>query len=303
MNAPTPLPSDPVGTAAGLPETPEAPEAPEALEFAESPEAPESAGGAAAPVVVVGGCKGGAGKSLTTLAVVDFLRQRGVPLLLVETDTSNPDVWRMHRGEDGLIVAALDLDEAEGWIDLINLCDEYPERVAVINTAARNNKGVTAHGPKLNRARPELGRRLVTLWVINNQRDSVELLADYLSDLPGEVTHVVRNTFFGPPETFRAYAELPAAAEVARRGGQVLTLPRLATRAADDLYSRRLSVRRAVARGSPDALPLGNRAELECWREQVARMFEAVLPSEVDRWRDRAREHRAPPAEARRGRR
>lgn len=238
----------------------------------------------AAPMIIVAGGKGGTGKTLVSVGLVDYLRERGVPVLLVETDTSNPDVWRMHQGEDGLIAETLDLDDAEGWIDLINLCDEHPDRVVVVNTAARNDKGVTAHGPKLDRARPELGRRLLTLWVINSQRDSVELLAEYLRTLPGEVVHVIRNTFFGLPHTFRSYDTLPPRREIARRGGKVLDLDRLAGRASDDLYSRRLSVRRAVTRGSPDALPLGNRSELADWRARVGRMFDAIMPPEVDPW-------------------
>ena len=44
----------------------------------------------------VGGCKGGVGKSMVALALVDYLLQRGEPVLLIETDTSNPDVWRMY---------------------------------------------------------------------------------------------------------------------------------------------------------------------------------------------------------------
>ena len=42
----------------------------------------------------VGGCKGGVGKTMVALALVDYLLRRDWPILLVETDTSNPDVWR-----------------------------------------------------------------------------------------------------------------------------------------------------------------------------------------------------------------
>lgn len=233
----------------------------------------------------VGGCKGGVGKSMVALALVDDLLQRGERVLLIETDTANPDVWRMYAREPGVVAETLDLDldldQAEGWIDLINLCDSHPERVVVINTAARNHQGVAAHGATLNRALPELRRRLVTLWVINTQRDSLELLEDYLRSLPGTVTHVVRNTFFGSPDTFGLYPTLAVSEDIARRGGQVLTLDRLADRVSGDLYSRRLSIARAVQRGSPDALPLGNRAELERWRETVARMLAAIVPAEL----------------------
>lgn len=228
----------------------------------------------------IGGCKGGVGKSMVSLALLDYLLHRNVPVLLIDTDTSNPDVWRMYGQEAGVVPEALDLDDASGWIDLINLCEAYPDRVTVINTAARNNKGVAAHGATLQRALPALRRQWVTLWVINNQRDSVELLDDYVRALPGSVIHVVCNTFFGPRDAFRLYDTLPVAEEIARRGGRVLTLDRLASRVSDDLYSHRLSIRRALTPGTPDTLPLGNRVELQRWQETVADLFAAILPAE-----------------------
>jgi glutathione peroxidase-family protein len=36
----------------------------------------------------------------------------------------------------------IDLDEAEGWIHLVNTCDRRGDSVVVINTAARNNLAV-----------------------------------------------------------------------------------------------------------------------------------------------------------------
>ena len=234
------------------------------------------------PIFVVGGCKGGVGKSMVALALADYLLQRGEPILLLETDTANPDVWRMYAQEPGVVAEALDLDQAEGWIDLANVCDAHPERVVVLNTAARNHRGVAAHGEMLDRALPELQRRLVTFWVINTQRDSLELLEDYARLLPGAAIHVVRNTFFGTPDKFDLYPTTAVAREIARRRGKILTLKRLADRVSNELYSRRLAVAKALQRGPNARLPLGSRVELERWRAAVARMFAEVLPDELN---------------------
>ncbi len=45
-----------------------------------------------APMYYVGGSKGGIGKSMISAALIDTLEQRGEQILLVETDTANPDV-------------------------------------------------------------------------------------------------------------------------------------------------------------------------------------------------------------------
>ncbi len=237
------------------------------------------------PLFLVGGCKGGVGKSLVSLSLVDYLRERGESVLLVETDTSNPDVWRMYAEEAGVVAYTLDLDQAEGWIDLANVGDAHPERVIVVNTAARNHRGVAAHGATLNAALSELERRWITLWVINRDRDSLELLEDYLRTLNGALTHVVCNTFFGMPEQFELYHAIWAE-RIAASGGQALILPKLAARVSGDLYSKRWSIARALRKAPPGAppgtgLPIGNRAELSRWRQEVARMYDAVIPSEL----------------------
>jgi MinD superfamily P-loop ATPase len=42
----------------------------------------------------VGGSKGGVGKSMMTVATLDYLLDRKQNVVLVECDTSNPDVYK-----------------------------------------------------------------------------------------------------------------------------------------------------------------------------------------------------------------
>ena len=239
------------------------------------------------PLFLVGGSKGGVGKSMVSLSLIDYLRAQGEPVLLIETDTSNPDVWRMYaEEEDGVAVQTVNLDEADGWIMLANHCDEYPDHVAVVNTAARNNLGVAAYGEMLTGALQELERQLVTLWVINRDRDSLELLESYLHTMSGSVTHVIRNTFFGPADQFTLYQTLWSR-KIEQAGGQSLTLPKLAARVSGDLYSRRWSIARALRKAPPGAppgagLPIGNRAELSRWRQAVAKMYDPLVPAALE---------------------
>ena len=62
----------------------------------------------------IGGSKGGVGKSMMTLATIDYLIERGAKVVLVECDTSNPDVWKAYREQTE--TELIDLDEADGWI-------------------------------------------------------------------------------------------------------------------------------------------------------------------------------------------
>ena len=56
-----------------------------------------SEGNGSGHICWVGGSKGGVGKSVMTLATVDHLLEQGANVLLVEYDTSNPDVWKAYK--------------------------------------------------------------------------------------------------------------------------------------------------------------------------------------------------------------
>lgn len=78
------------------------------------------------------GDKGGTGKSMVAATLIDAFLQRGIEPLLVETDTANPDVFKSY-GER-IQCAALSLDEADGWIQLINTVDQARGVPVIVNT-------------------------------------------------------------------------------------------------------------------------------------------------------------------------
>ena len=219
----------------------------------------------------VGGSKGGVGKSLMAMATIDYLQQeRGVSVFLIEADTSNPDVWKSYK--DQVESELVNLDEADGWIQLVNLCNTRQDSVMVINTAARNNKSVSAYGLTLNNTLEELKRKLVTFWLINRQRDSLELLKEYTDAIQKAVVHVVRNGYFGQEGKFELYNGSKIRSNIEEQGGLSVTFPDLADRVSDDLYSKRMSI--AVA---AKELPIGNRAELLRWRYEVKQILEKII--------------------------
>ncbi len=217
------------------------------------------------PIYLVGGSKGGVGKSFVTLALVDYLQRADINVVLVETDTSNPDVMKAVHAE--IECASCNLDDVSGWIDLVNFCDTHRDAIVVVNTAARSQAGVQQYGGTLASALDELARRLVVLWVINRQRDSLELLLKFGATFPNAITHVVRNGYFGSPDKFTLYRDSQLRNAVEAQG-QSLDFPDLADRVADELRSQRLSVGRAA-----QTMHIGERAELLRWRAIYGTMF------------------------------
>jgi len=220
-------------------------------------------------IYMIGGSKGGVGKSLVAMALLDYLHEQSVPMLLIETDTSNPDVAKAYGAT--IKTEKVPLDAKDGWLTLIDKIEANKEATIVINSAARNNAAVTDFGAILAGALDELKRELVTLWVINRQRDSLELLREYTAVLGCGRMHVVRNTHYGTAEKFALYNDSKTRAAVEAAGGMTLDFPDLADRVSDELYTKRIRIEDAAA-----TMTIGNRAELQRWRSEYRKMFQGV---------------------------
>jgi len=220
-------------------------------------------------IFLVGGGKGGVGKSLMSMALLDFLHTMGRRPFLVETDTSVPDVFKSYGEAIG--GEPVNLDEREGWIDLVNLVESRRESTFVINTGARNQTGISNFGRTLSKALPELDRALVVFWMIDRKRESLELLADFREAIPEAEVHVVRNMYLGAEKKFELYNGSNMKAEIESRGGRSLNLPELADRVTDAMNKSRLTIERALGE-----LSLGDRMELERWRDDCKAMLSEV---------------------------
>ena len=226
-----------------------------------------------APIYYVGGCKGGVGKSHFSFALLDYLLERQTGVLLLETDTANPDVWKAHQPyeTDALVCKLANLDEAEGWIELVNFCEEHPGHIAVINSAARSNEGMERYGEMLRETLGELQRNLTAFWLINRQRDSLELLRAFHEMFPENPVHVCRNLYFGDVEKFEMYNESKIRQAVEEKG-LTLDFPKLANRVADKMNAAREPIQTILPK-----LPLGDRVELKRWRSVCVKMFDQAL--------------------------
>jgi len=166
----------------------------------------------------------------------------------------------------------VNLDEREGWIELVNLVESRPDDTVVINTGARNQTGVSNFGKTLGKALPQLGRKLVVFWLIDRKRESLELLSDFAGALPEAAIHVVRNMYLGTEKKFELYNGSRMRASIEQGGGRSLNFPEVADRVTDAMNKGRLTVEKAAKE-----LSLGDRMELERWREECKAMFAEVV--------------------------
>ena len=151
----------------------------------------------------------------------------------------------------------MNLDEREGWIELVNLVESRADSTIVINTGARNQTGVSNFGRTLSKALGELGRKLVVLWMIDRKRESLELLSDFMAAIPEAEVHVVRNLYLGSEKKFELYNGSKMKSGIEGKGKQVHQ-PAGARRSRDRRHEQgadddRESNRRAVAGRSDGA--------------------------------------------------
>jgi hypothetical protein len=224
-------------------------------------------------IYYVGGGKGGVGKSMVSLALVQYLIDKygdSKPIHLIETDESNPDVGRVYKGKIPVTNVILDEDE-KGWILMSEVIETSTDTLFVVNSAARSNMGIRKHGRNFT-AVLESGKvpyGLVTLWPMNRQKDSVNLLEDFLGYVSFGSVYPVRNCYFGEPGDFALYAKrLPESGILKSRISTTLNFPALADIIADDFYTGGRTIPETV-----DNLGAFAGQSFLSWRNQAYEMF------------------------------
>jgi hypothetical protein len=228
---------------------------------------------------LVGGGKGGVGKSLATMAALHHMEQLGLVPHLIETDTSNPDVAKAYqaapapgRSRRGTVPTELiDLDVEDGWLELLNRCAELQAHSIVVSTGARNGTAVSKYGELLAAGLEELEMQLVVLWMIDSNRDCLELLRQFRQIFPNARIHVLRNEHCARSFDMYDGSELRRAIE--ESGGHSFTFPKLAERVTVALNQSRMTL--AEGAGSAE-LPFGHQAALKKWLREVGPLFAQV---------------------------
>jgi hypothetical protein len=217
-------------------------------------------------ITMVGGGKGGVGKTTVVLAAVDTLLTRGDSVVLVESDDSNPDAYK---ALNKLITSEIcNLDDEAGYIKLGGIIEANPDARIVVNTAARATKGIVTHGGILADVARELGRELVMLWPLNRQRDSIELLKEFLDGADGyAATYACLNTYFGSADKFARYSN----SKQKDRVTGTITFPELNDLVADKIIDNRVAFSNADGK-----LTIAERSALSRFRKAATEALEVV---------------------------
>ena len=214
-------------------------------------------------IVSVDGDKGGTGKSMVATACLDVALEAGKKVLLIEADTSNPDVGLAY--EKIVETRPIEIDYSNGFVAIASEIHSSTAEIVVISNPARSD-GWLEHGRLIADNLTQLGASMTTLWVANRQRDSVKMLASYRQVFHDIAIYFVMNCYWGPVSRFETWHTSALRTEILKNGGEI-AFPDIADRVVDDMHDRRM------AWNALQDMPFGHIIEAQ----RVRRIFNTVL--------------------------
>ena len=226
------------------------------------------------PIFIVEGYKGGVGKSLVSVTLIEYCRKMQVPICIVETDTTNPDVDAIYEGVE-VRCEKIDLDEKDGggWIKLASLADEHPETMIISMKAGtkgstERNKGIIADSLAM------LKRPVNLFFVLGIQQQSVVLLSDAIELYPMANTVVaVKNLKNGDLDEFFNYDDVKANPEFGVVFKDVLefVFPRIHARISLMITDQDKTIKDLLEGRD---LKVGERAALQSWFGKICGFYD-----------------------------
>lgn len=221
-----------------------------------------------ATIYISGGGKGGVGKTMVSLALVDWLVNGEFKnkVTIVETDDSNAEVFKAYEHDVSVKKQLINMDHNSGWIALMNLMPEWAENneQVVINTAARATEAMEQNLNDLLIGAKELGITVKMIWTINRQRDSLNLINGLLKKCPVQTT-IIKNLHCGSADKFVLFDKSEFAKKV-----ESINLPDLNDEVADKIYSDRLTLSQV------DKFKFGERMALQRFKTDAAEQFNKI---------------------------
>jgi hypothetical protein len=223
---------------------------------------------------LIGGEKGGVGKSVVARLLAQYWLDRGKPFIGFDTDRSHGALLRYY----GEFSQPIEVSKVEDLDRLVEAA-AAPEARVLVDLAAQTDRDLydwIDSGEVLELAR-EQGIRLVLWHVMDDGKDSVAVLARLLQHFGDRANYIVVLNK-GRGEDFSMFRHSDAAASIARLGAPVFDLPALhkATMRKIDLLDKSFWSAANHQNGSPDSLGMMERQRLKVWLRQSYSEFERL---------------------------
>ena len=173
---------------------------------------------------LIGGEKGGVGKSLTARVLAQYMIDRQIPFLGFDTDRSHGALMRFYSGYASPVV----MDRYEALDVIVEAAAEQPERRILVDLAAQTQEPLVRwmdDAGVINMA-DEMGMTIHYWHVMDNGRDSVDLLQKLLDRFGTGLKYVlVRNQIRG--NDFNTLEQSGEQARALQLGAKIVSIKRL----------------------------------------------------------------------------
>jgi len=177
-----------------------------------------------ANIHLIGGEKGGVGKSLVARLVAQYLIDHSIPFLGFDSDRSHGALLRFYQGYASPVV----VDQYDSLDAIVEAATEEPERRILVDLAAQTQQSLTnwMDESQLLGLAPELGLNIRYWHVMDTGKDSVDLLRRLLDRYEERLSYViVQNQLRG--EEFSILRQSGQLERAQGWGAEVITVKRL----------------------------------------------------------------------------
>jgi hypothetical protein len=142
-----------------------------------------------AKIHLVGGEKGGVGKSLVARVLAQYFIDHSVPFLGFDSDRSHGALLRFYAGYASPVL----IDSYDSLDAIVEAATEQPDRRILVDLAAQTQQSLTSwmDESQLLGLAPELGLHIRYWHVMDNGKDSVDLLRRLLDRYGQRLTYVI----------------------------------------------------------------------------------------------------------------
>jgi len=142
-----------------------------------------------ATIHLVGGEKGGVGKSLMARVLAQYMIDRSIPFLGFDTDRSHGALLRFYQGYASPIV----IDRSDNFDAIVEAAVEDPERRILVDLAAQTHAQLTHWIEECGLLDADAGLGLsIRYWhVMDSGKDSTDLLKKLLDRFRSQLSYVI----------------------------------------------------------------------------------------------------------------
>lgn len=232
-------------------------------------------------LIIISGEKGGVGKSTVCHGIIDILsnsidnadtkaKDDGEKLVILETDATNMDIYKTYN-KSALGCEIIDIRGENEEVEFLNFIEDNKDNTVVVNMCA--GAGIHKYGNSLIELCSELNISITIMWVINTDRDPVELLSQYISQTDDVKSKyrifAVKNLYFGKPEMFKIYDN----SKTSKKADGTVLFPKLSAVVTPHINNNRYSLHDAEAKADR----ISTRQLIHTYRKEIRTALSGVI--------------------------